>query len=155
MGKNSSLNLPKKDNTKTIETTGQKIGKYVKYQREKRSLSINEFAKQCNLSPSFVARLEQSAYDTVTYDVIEKLAHGFSMLRRDLLYKAGLIRSTSKLPPIDYFLREEYQLPQEAIDTVKLIIEFMQFKHEAAIAELDKMDILFSDPKKNTTSNIL
>lgn len=120
------------------QTVGQKVGSYVKYQREKQNLSINELGKKTSLTPSYLMRLEQGAYKTIGYDAIQKLANGFTMPREDFLYKCGLIRTRYDLPPIEYYLKEVYQFPPEAIENVKLMIELMRFKFKSEITELKK-----------------
>ncbi len=99
-------------------SVGEKIGKYLRYQREKRGISINELAKSMELTPSFLMRLEKGSYSNVKFDVIEKIAYGFQMTVEDFLEKCEIISRAEGLPPIEFYLRETYQLPKKAIDDV-------------------------------------
>jgi len=121
------------------ETTGSKLGKYIKYQRVKRKYSLNEFARKINVTTSFLLRLERGDYASVSFDIIEKIAIGFEMTVEDFLQKCKVITSSDKLPPIDYYLKEMYQFPKEAIEDFKLLIQLLNVKYKKQITELKKI----------------
>lgn len=120
----------------TKNSVGAKIGKYLKYQREKRSLSLQEISHLVDLTPSFLNRLENGVYQTIKFDVIEKIANGLNMSITDLLKKCELTSTKADLPTLRFYLKEKYQLTTEAIDDVELFIEFVKKKY-------------FDDIKKN------
>lgn len=120
----------------TAQTTGTKVGKYTKYQREKRGYSLNEFANKIEVTTSFLLRLERGTYQNISFNMIEKLAKGFDMSIEDFLYKCKITHSTAALPPLDYYLKEVYQFPEEAVDDVKLFIQFTKTKYKDKITEL-------------------
>lgn len=122
----------------TRKTTAQKIGEYVKYQRQKHHWSLQDFADLCELTPSFLLRLEQGEYETVKFEVVEKLAKGFHMSLFNFLQKCELIGNNLiiDLPEIEFYLKEKFQLPVEAIEDVKLFLEVIHKKYEKQIAEM-------------------
>jgi len=121
---------------KISESPAGKVGKYTKYQREKRGFSLNEFAKKIGVTTSFLLRLERGNYQNVSYDVLKKLAIGFEMSIEDFLYKCKLIESSSTLPPLEYYLKEMYQFPEDAINDIKLLIMLLKEKYKKEIKQL-------------------
>lgn len=116
-----------------------KIGKYVKYQRQKRGLSLNEFAEQVGITPSFLYRLESGSYKSVKFSVIEKLAQAFEIPVITFLQKCELAEnSASSLPDISFYLREKYQFPTEAVEDIKLFISFIEKKYRTEMETLRK-----------------
>lgn len=122
--------------SKSQKSVAEKIGQYTHYQREKRGFSLNEFARQTSLTTSFLLRLERGEYKSVKFDVIEKLASGFQMSIDDFLEKCGIIPSGKKLYPLDYYFKELYQFPEEAINDLKLFIQLLQLKYKKEIQEM-------------------
>lgn len=118
------------------DSIGARIGKYTKYQRQKRNLSLNAFAKKISLTTSFLLRLERGTYQNVKFDVIEKLAAGFAMTVEDFLLKCEIISYSQTVPPIEYYLKEMYQFPKDAIEDTKLFIDFLNIKYKKQIKEL-------------------
>jgi transcriptional regulator with XRE-family HTH domain len=123
-----------------IETTGIKIGIYIKYQREKKKYSLSEFARITDLDTSFLLRLENGVYKSVKLDVLQKLALGFNMSLEDFMIKCKLIQNDQKkkMPTLEYYLKEKYQLPDEAIEDVKIMINVLENKYKDEIALLKK-----------------
>lgn len=119
------------------KSTGQKIGDYSRYQREKRGWTLNQLAELTSLTPSFLFRLENGEYQTVKFDVIQKLASGLQMTVRSLLWKCQLIESedASDLPSLEYYLKEKFQFSVEAIDDTKLFLDFIHKKYSHQIKE--------------------
>jgi transcriptional regulator with XRE-family HTH domain len=116
-----------------------KIGRYVKYQREKRGLSLNEFAERVGIAPSFLYRLESGSYKSVKFTVIEKLSQAFEMPVIAFLQKCELAEhSAESLPDISFYLREKLQLPTEAVEDIKLFITFIEEKYKDKIQTLKK-----------------
>lgn len=116
----------------------EKIGRYLKYQREKRELSLAEFAKLLDLDPSFLHRVEKGYYQSVSFDVAEKIALGLHMSLEDFLGKCGITPAKCVLPTLEYFCKEVYQFPDSAIHDLKLFIGFLQQKHKDDIAHMKK-----------------
>lgn len=123
-----------------IEKTsvGYKIGKYIKYQREKRALSLSELAHSLGFAPSFLMRLEKGIYQTVKFDVIEKISRGLNMEVEDFLRKCEIIPLSFKYPPLEFYLKEMFQLPIEAIADVKMFIDFIKIKYKEEIKKQEQ-----------------
>ncbi len=116
-----------------------KIGKYVKYQREKRGLSLNEFADQVGITPSFLYRLESGTYKSVKFSIIEQLAQAFEMPVISFLQKCDLAEDSGEfLPDFSFYLREKYQLPTDGVEDMKLFLQFVEKKYQQQIDILRK-----------------
>lgn len=120
-------------------SVAEKIGKYTKYQREKRGYSLNQFAKVVGVTPSFLLRLEKGDYNSISFTFVEKIAQGFEMTLEDFLQKCEIIDSSASLPSLQYYLKEKYQFPEEAISDVKLFIRLLKVKYKKEIQELQKI----------------
>jgi|GEM_PF-2840895 len=120
-----------------------KIGTYTQYQRKKRDLTLNEFAKIADITPSFLMRLENGVYQNIKFDVIEKISEAFQMSPEDFLKKCQVISGSVQLPPIEYYLKELYQFPEEAIEDVQLFFSFIEEKYKAEILEMKKAHTKF------------
>lgn len=120
----------------SLQTAVEKVGKYTKYQREKRGFSLNQFAKRIGITTSFLLRLERGNYQSVSFDVIEKIAKGFDSSIEDFLHKCQITSPQPSLPDIEYFLKEKYQFPKEAISDVKMLISLLKLKYKKPIKEL-------------------
>jgi len=120
------------------KNTGQRIAEYVKYQREKRKWTFAEFSSKTGLAISFLLRLEQGEYKTVKFDVIQKLSYGLDMSIRQFLWKCELIETEAfvELPSLEYYLKEKFFLPTQAVEDIKLLMSLLEKKYEAEIAEM-------------------
>lgn len=123
----------------TTRTTAQKIGRYVQYQRIKMGYSLQDFAKCTDLTPSFLMRLERGEYDTVKFDVIEKLCGGLKIHLPDFLAKCELMSNMNYLPTLEFFLKEKYQFPKEAISEVTEYLLFIEQKYQKDIEKMKKL----------------
>lgn len=121
------------------QSTGKKIGTYVKYQREKRGLSLRAYAETTSLTPSYLSRLENGEYHSVSFTVIDRLAHGFQMPIPEFLKKCQITEELhTSLPDIDFYLREKYQLPTSAVEDMVLFFKFIKEKYQNDINHLQK-----------------
>lgn len=132
------------------DSTGSKIGTYTKYQREKREWTLNEFATRSGLTASFLLRLESGEYQTVKFDVLQKIAKGLDMPLRNFLWKCKLIEGDDPddLPTLGYYLKEKFQLPVEAVEDVQLFLDFIHKKYRSQIAEMKKAHQSYWKKKK-------
>lgn len=112
------------------------VGDYIKYQRQKRHLSLAQLAKSTDLTPAYLSRLEHGTYQSLTITTLTKLATALEMSIVDLLYKAGIVEDKNPLPSLEYYLKEKYQLPSLAIDDVILFLEFVKKKYKAEIEDM-------------------
>lgn len=134
-------------------SSAAKIGVYTKYQRQKRNLSLNEFAELVGMNPSFLFRLEHGVYQTVKLDAVEKIAAGLDMNVADFLAKCQIGRHyAAELPPLEFYLKELYQFPPAAIEDVQLFIRFLQEKYQQDIADRKAQHLQFWSKKKRKRS---
>ena len=121
------------------QSTGKKIGTYVKYQREKRGLSLRAYAETTSLTPSYLSRLENGEYHSVSFAVIDRLAHGFQMPIPEFLKKCQITEELhTPLPDIEFYLREKYQLPTAAVEDMMIFFRFIKEKYQHDINSLQK-----------------
>ncbi len=124
--------------TKPQKSSAQKIGCYLKYQREKRDLSLNELAQKSELTASFLFRLEKGEYQSVKLDVIEKLTKALDMSVTEFLEKCDITNSQLDLPSLPHYLKEKFQFPPEAISDCEIMIEVLQKKYQKEIQQQKK-----------------
>lgn len=124
--------------TQNSPTVVEKIGQYLKYQREKRQLSLAEFSKVLDLDPSFLHRVEKGYYQSVSFDVAQKIAAGLHMTLSDFLIKCDITPSRFVLPTLEYYCKEMYQFPDAAIRDIKMFIQFLQLKYKDDISFMKK-----------------
>src|SRR3989338_2373305 len=91
---------------------GTKIGRYIRYQREKRSWPLREYAEKAGVTPSFLSRLETGNYKSLSLEILKKLADGFTIPLYEFLHKCQIVQADRiSLPDLEFYLREKYQLP--------------------------------------------
>lgn len=112
------------------------VGDYIKYQRQKRHLSLAQLAKSTDLTAAYLSRLEHGTYQSLTVTTLTKLAGALEMSIVDLLFKAKIIEDKNPLPSLEYYLKEKYQLPSEAIDDIELFLEFLKKKYKTEIENM-------------------
>lgn len=115
-----------------------KIGKYLKYQRRKRGLSLVKFSEQTSLDPSFLHRIEKGYYGNISFMAAEKLATGLQMSLDDFLIKCEIIPVRSILPTLEYFFKEKYQFPEKAIQDLELFIGLLQEKYKNEVQKMKR-----------------
>lgn len=137
--------------TQSTPTVVEKIGRYLKYQREKRKLSLADFAKLLDVDASFLHRVEKGYYQSVSFDVAEKIAKGLQMNLEDLFIKCEITRSRFVLPTLEYFCKETYQFPDAAIHDLKIFVDFLQIKYKEDIAYMKKKHDAYWSKKRSTS----
>ena len=53
---------------------GKKIGRYIRYQRNKQGKTIAEIAKGAGLTAAYISRLEQGEYDSPTLEALRGIS---------------------------------------------------------------------------------
>lgn len=92
------------------------IGNYLKQQREAAGLLQREVAKQAGVSYSTISRIESGAV-LPTVDVLVSIGNCLELDLTELLAKLGH-RTRRILPEFEDYLREMYDLSDEAIASV-------------------------------------
>lgn len=106
---------------------------YVRYQRRKRGYTLQQFSDKTGLTPAYLSRLESDQYNNISLNACKALATGFDMPLLDFFIKCRVINSQTDLPEIGYYLREKYQLPEEAVEDVTLFFQFVLQKYQSQI----------------------
>ncbi len=109
-------------------SVANKIGLFLKRYRKSNGISLNILAEKAGLTPSFVFRLEKSEYDDVKIGVVIKLAKALNMSLEDFLKRTQLIDNTQDLPEFEHYLKQKFDLPQDSIDQLTKMLEFIQFE---------------------------
>lgn len=123
---------------------GARVGRYVKYQRRKRRWSLQNLARKTSLTPSFLTRLESGKYKDISFGAMEQLANGFDVPFVVFLKKCGIAEDAFvSLPDFEFYLREKFQMPTEAVEDMKLFLEFMMKKYRKEIACLKTKHIQY------------
>ena len=115
------------------------VGKYVAYQRGKRGISLNELARRSQLSVSYLAKLEQGAYKSPSFEALNSIAGALKTPTAEFLRKCGLIDEKGVLPSIAFHLKEQFYFPSEAIEEVNSFIEYIKIKYKKEIALYKKI----------------
>lgn len=79
----------------------ENVGKFIKKERIKKELSLRQFAELCNLSHSYIDKIEKGKdprnnkpiYPTI--DSLEKIAHALNYTLEEFLRKTGYIPDVS------------------------------------------------------------
>lgn len=106
----------------------KKIGLFLKRYRKSNGISLNVLAEKADLTPSFVFRLEKNEYDDVKIGVVVKLAKALNMSLEDFLKRTQLIDCSQDLPEFAHYLKQKFDLPQDSIDQLTKMLEFIQFE---------------------------
>lgn len=117
--------------SKIISYEITKFGKYLKQLREEQELSIRHVAKQCEIAPSYLAKIEGgNDFKTIGIETLIKLSKFYGIPVSAMLKEAGFIESDeSDLPELDHYLRAKYQLSPQAIRDMKMAKEIVDKKY--------------------------
>ncbi len=90
------------------------LGKFIRAQREKQHMSLNELARRSGTDASSILRIERGE-TRPSVETMRGLAKGLNVPVADVYAKAGVTKP-SDLPAIEPYLRTKYgrQLPAEA-----------------------------------------
>jgi transcriptional regulator with XRE-family HTH domain len=109
------------------------LGKLLQTKREELKLSIREVARQTDLTPSTIMRIEQGQRAAPSPDVLAKLADALELSLAELYTLAGYAVPTD-LPSMPAYLRVKYRdLPAPARDELNKYLE--QLKHKYGLDE--------------------
>lgn len=101
---------------KTKFSLGKRIGKHIKYQRNKSKWSLQDLSTKTSLIASFLTRLEAVNYKNISYGTIEKLSREFAIPPIEFLKKCDITEDRYiSLPDFEFYLREKSQLQSEAL----------------------------------------
>ncbi|MFH1565270.1 MAG: helix-turn-helix transcriptional regulator [bacterium] len=107
---------------KNISYEITKLGKYLKQLRQEQEFSIRYVAKQCQLAPSYLAKVEAGdTFKTIGIETLIKLSKFFNIPVSAILKESGYIDNyDSGLPELAQYLRAKYQLSPQAIRDMEM-----------------------------------
>ena len=116
---------------KTISYEITKLGKYFKQLREEQEFSIRHVARQCEISSSYLAKIETGdTYKTIGIESLIKLSKFYGIPVSAILKEAGFIDNhEDDLPELAQYLRAKYQLSPQAIRDIKMAKEIVDQKY--------------------------
>jgi len=116
---------------KTISYEITKLGKYFKQLREEQEFSIRHVARQCKMSPSYLAKIEAGdTYKTIGIESLVKLSKFYGIPVSSMLKEADFIDSyENSLPELAQYLRAKYQLSPQAIRDMAMAKEIVDKKY--------------------------
>lgn len=120
---------------KNISYEITKLGKYLKQLREEQGLSIRHVAKQCELAPSYLAKIEAgNTFKTIGVETLVKLSKFFNIPTSAILKEAGFIDTyDDHLPELAQYLRAKYQLSPQAIRDMEMAKEIVDKKYPSLV----------------------
>lgn len=109
-----------------------KLGKYLLELRREQGVSIRHAARQCEIAPSYMAKIEAGdTYKTIGLDTIVKLSKFYGIPVSAMLKEAGFIESyESDLPELAQYLRVKYQLSPQAVRDMEMAKEIVDKKYK-------------------------
>ncbi len=112
----------------------KKLGEYLKLLRKEQDLSIRRVAKQCEVAPSYLAKIEAGdTFKTIGTDALVRLSKFYGIPISAMLKKADFIDSyESDLPELAQYLRAKYQLSPQAIRDMAMAKEIVDKKYGQA-----------------------
>lgn len=110
-----------------------RLGELFKELRTGRELSLRAVGEACQLTPSYLAKLEAGrTFKTIGLVAFVKLATFYEIPVAILLRDAGFIEEASdELPEFETYLRQKYQLSPAAIADLCLVKEIVDKKYAA------------------------
>ncbi|MBU4350929.1 helix-turn-helix transcriptional regulator [Patescibacteria group bacterium] len=120
---------------RTISTVSyeiSKLGKYLKQLREEQGLSIREVARQSEMSPSHLAKIEAGdTFKSISIKTLVKLSKFYGIPVDAILKEAGFIEDAlDELPGFAQYLRAKYQLPPQAIRDLEMAKRIVEEKYK-------------------------
>ena len=110
----------------------KKLGAYLKQLREEADLSIRDVAQECDISPSYLSKIENSnSFSTLSIHTLLKLSKFYKIPIGALLKEADLVDTDEyELPELGQYLRAKYNLSPQAIRDMEMSKEIVEKKYK-------------------------
>ena len=117
----------KNNNPKCIDN----LGKYLKKIRMDNGYSIRYVAKNNNISPSYLSKIENgSFFNTIGINTLVSLSEFYGISISSMLEEAGFTKKQSDfLPDFTQYLRTRYKMSPQAIRDLELAKEIIDKKY--------------------------
>lgn len=107
------------------------LASYLKRVRGDLGLSIREVARRSNLSPSYISKMENVAFQTISAHGLVEFAKCYNIPPSVILEEAGLMpQSEDELPGLGSYLRLKYKAPHQAVQEMEIAWEITKKKYQ-------------------------
>lgn len=103
------------------------IAQKIKEMRDKFRLSPAELAKKSDLDPSYISKLEDGVYKSLSLKVSKALATGFGLTLKDFMDELGLFEDKDKTKPSFELITSALRRNGYTNEQTKQIIEYARF----------------------------
>lgn len=113
-----------------MQDTPNQLGGFIRQQRLKLGLALNELARRAHIDPGALSRLERGKIEVPAPHRLQALARELDIEYEDLAALAGYLPTTS-LPGLPVYLRKKYDdLSPDEIRQVDTYVEFLRQQHD-------------------------
>jgi len=110
-----------------IPSKMKSLGKYFKTLREELGLSMRDVAKQTNLTPSYISKIETgNTFKSINVDSLIAFSKVYKIPITALLEEAGFLEKEDDLPQLSTYLKMKYNLSPQAIRDIEIFKEFIE-----------------------------
>jgi len=109
----------------------KKLGVYLKQLREESELSLHQAAREAEISPSYLLKIEAGTFSNIGIRNLIKLSKVYNIPIGALLQEAGLAESDEYgFPDFPQYLRAKYHLSPQAIRDLEMAKEIVEKKYK-------------------------
>lgn len=114
-----------------IPSKMKSLGKYLKTLREELNLSMRDVAKQTELTPSYISKIETgNTFKSINVDSLIAFSKAYRIPMTALLEEAGFLSKEDDLPNLSTYLKVKYNLSPQAIRDIEIFKEFIENKYK-------------------------
>ena len=117
---------------KRIPYKMKKLGTYLKKLREEFGWSIRQAAKQTNVSPSYLSKIEAGdTFQSIGVEILIRLSKIYIIPVNEILKEAGFIKEEKdEFPDFTIYLRGKFHMPPHAIRDMEMAKEIVEKKYK-------------------------
>lgn len=118
--------------TRNIPCEMKKLGIYLKNLREDLGWSIRHAAKQINVSPGYLSKIEASdTFQSIGVAILVRLSEIYEIPISDILKEADFIQEDEdELPDFALYLKGKFRMSSQAIRDMKMAKEIVEKKYK-------------------------
>ncbi|MCK5332627.1 helix-turn-helix transcriptional regulator [Candidatus Parcubacteria bacterium] len=107
------------------------LGQYLKKLRNEQAISIRQVAKKCDISPSYLSKIENgNVFKSISIKTLLSLSEFYRIPIYSILEVSGLIKDNNEvLPNLAQYLRIKYKLSPQAIHDIEIAKEIVDNKY--------------------------
>lgn len=111
----------------------KKLGKYLKTLREGLKLNMHDVARQTNLTPGYISKVEKgNNFSSIGVRALVSFSRVYEIPVTAILENAGFIKQSSKngLPCLGSYLRIKYNLSPEQVRDIIIAFEIVEKRYK-------------------------